>query len=143
MAVVGAVVTIAVAAFVFAIDQLTASSAPAITSGSGHTNTTQAQGLGAALLSWAPGLDGYTVVLANEPTDAGAVAEGDGLLATGIKDVGVLATAQHPGLKPAHSWDVFVGRYPSHAAAAEAASALQGRGQTGATVVDVQSPGAP
>jgi hypothetical protein len=82
-------------------------------------------------------------VIANEPTDPGATAEADGLLASGIKGVGVLATAQHPGLKPANTWDVFAGRYPSRTAAANEAIALLRRGQTGTTVVDVQSPGGP
>jgi len=135
------VVVLAVAGFWYGLHQLTANSAPAVKSGSGTTHTPGPHTTTTALNSWPPGLDGYTVVLANEPTDAAAVSDADGLVTDGIAGVGVLATTQHPGLKPAATWDVFAGRYPTHAQAAEAAITLLRRGQVNSRVVNVQPPG--
>jgi uncharacterized protein (DUF2237 family) len=137
------VVVLAVAGFWYGLHQLTANSVPAIRSGGANTHTPAPnnQTKTTALASWAPGLDGYTVVLANEPTDAAALSVANGLVADGIRGIGVLATAQHPGVRPAHTWDVFAGRYATHADAAEAAIALLNRGQVNSTVVNVQPPG--
>jgi predicted nucleic acid-binding Zn ribbon protein len=140
-----AVVVLAVAGFWYGLHQLTANSAPGIKSGSASTNTSPPSSgtTTTALASWPPGLDGYTVVLASEPTQAAAVTDADRLVADRITGIGVLATAEHPGLKPAHTWEVFAGRYPTHAQAAEAAIGLLRRGQVNSTVVNVQPPGGP
>lgn len=93
-----------------------------------------------ALAGWPPGLDGYTVILAQAPSQAAARRRGDALLAH-LSGVGVLDTVQHPEMKPPGAWEIFDGRYPSYPAALAAAQALRRRGQPGARPSLVQHPG--
>ena len=92
------------------------------------------------LAGWPPGLDGYTVILAQAPSQAAARRRGEALLAH-LSGVGVLDTAQHPEMKPPGVWEVFHGRYPSYAAALAAAGRLTRRGQPDAHPSLVQHPG--
>jgi hypothetical protein len=135
LVVIAVVVLIAAGAFAYALVRLTSNSgtttAPAVAS----------RAITPTLGSWAPGLDGWTVVLARDPTQAAARAQAQKLLHSGLPAIGVLATAQHPAMHHQGDWDVFSNRYPTKIAAQAAAATALKHGQRTAKAAEVQRPG--
>ena len=99
-----------------------------------------AVGRAPSLLTWPPGLSGWTVVLATTTDRATADAAAEQLASTGLPLVGVLDTTQHPRLKPGQ-FDVFVNRYAAQAEAQAAASTLAAHGHPGGVVREIAAPG--
>jgi hypothetical protein len=133
--VVGVVLALIAAGLVFGISQLS-DNAGRVT----VINQTTAQRT-STLATWQPGEDGYTVLLAAEPSRARARREASRLQAAELSGVGVLQKAQHPEMRFSGPWLVFSGRYPTYALARGAARAAVRRGQTHAVAALVQRPG--
>ena len=88
------------------------------------------------------GLDGYTVILGAEVTQAAARGEAAKFLAAHVAHVGVLEASQHPQLHPDDGpWVVFANRYPTYATAKAAAARVARHGQPQAVPALVQRPG--
>ncbi len=132
--VIGTVVLIIAGLLVFAVSRL--DSAGQVT-----VIKTTAAGQTATVGAWQPGLDGYTVILASEPSQAAARSEATRLVADHVAAVGVLNTSQHPQLRAKGAWEVFSGRYPSYALAKAAAARATKHGQPQAVPALVQRPG--
>ncbi len=132
------VIVVVIAAGIFAL---------VISALSNNTGTENAGSSGkhaaASIARWAPGLDGWTVILAGEPSASAANAAASTAIKAGVKDVGVLATSRYPAMYAHTPYDVFAGRYPSYAAAQTAATTLTKQGQPGARPSVVQRPGGP
>jgi hypothetical protein len=92
------------------------------------------------LATWPPGSDGYTVLL---KYTVGRTAAEDAARALPFKDVGVLATSQHPGIKPTNVFYVFVGRFATLQEAQKERDVLSRSGQPEARASLVQRPGGP
>jgi hypothetical protein len=75
---------------------------------------------------WPAGARGYTLVLASSPDHATAQVVARRLAAAGLS-VGILDASAHPGLRT-NRWAVFVGRFPTRAAAQARAAALRAQG---------------
>jgi hypothetical protein len=146
-----AVVVIAViGGFVLALHRLTGNTGPGT---GGHGTQSQSSGsstsAGAAtagpggFAAWPPGLDGWTVVLATDSSEQGAISAAQQLSQAGVRGIGVLATGDHPSMRPRNAWEVFSRRYPNQASAQSAATALIKQGLPAALAVQVQRPGAP
>jgi len=153
LAIVGTVVTLAAAAFVFLLVSLsnsanrsaaaavaaptvkttpagTAPSTPAATGPSTKTATSTTAAATAGIGSWPSGVTGYTVVLGVIPGKAAATTSATKIASAGIP-VGVLDSSDYSSMTPG-DWIVFSGTYTTRAEAATAASQLQAKGQTGA-----------
>ncbi len=135
VAVVAAVIVIAVAGFIVAIDRLSESSSNA--SGSPTAPSATAAGL-VTISEWPSHVAGWTVVLAHSRSVAVAYAKATKLASHGVP-AGVLDSSQHPGLLPG-TWVVFSGRYGSQGAANAAAATLASKGHRGAHAKLVQQP---
>jgi predicted nucleic acid-binding Zn ribbon protein len=135
LAVIAVVVVLLVGLLVFAISELTHSAGNVTV-----VETTPARS-STGPATWPPGLDGWTVILAEEPSRASAERTASQLLGAHVQGVGVLDTAQHPEMKPPRTWEVFGGRYPSYRAAADAALGLAHHGHRTARPSLVQRPG--
>jgi hypothetical protein len=133
--IIGAVVLLIAGGAFYAISQL-AGRAGTVT----VINTTTSKPT-SAVAAWAPGLDGYTVVLAAASSQATATGEATGLLAKRFADVGVLDVHEHPQMKFKGPWMVFSGRYPTYSDAKFAAARAAKRGQFAAKPALVQLPG--
>ena len=152
LAIVGGVVAVTAAAFVFVLISLSNSSdrsaaavvaaAPATTALPAAATTLQPPATttapaGAAttpstatFASWPSGVTGYTVVLTDVPSKAAATTSATRLAAAGIP-VGMLYSSDYSSLRPG-DWIVFSGTFNTRAQADAAASRLQSKGQTGA-----------
>jgi hypothetical protein len=83
-----------------------------------------------ALTVWPAGESGYTMVLVSLPASAGlasANARARQALRKGLKDVGVLVSAQYSSLHPGY-FVVFSGRYATQAQATAAVSSAHAKG---------------
>jgi hypothetical protein len=83
-----------------------------------------------ALTVWPAGQSGYTMVLESLPASAGlasANARARQALRKGLKDVGVLVSAQYSSLHPGY-FVVFSGRYATQAEAAAGVSSAHAKG---------------
>ena len=144
IAVIGIVILLVGAAFAIALINLSSdanraaaqSAATTIATSGPPASTTAA----AAIAGWAPGLPGWTVVLATS-TDEAAARQLAVELASRAPAVGLLDSSQHPALKPG-LWIVFSGRYPTDAGARTAAAALRAKGILSARVRLVARAGA-
>lgn len=134
--VIGAVVLLIAGVLIFAVLQLTSSAGKVSV-----VSPTAAARPTATVAAWAPGLDGYTVLLAAEPSQASALDEATHLQARQIADVGVLDRAQHPEMAFKGPWLVFSGRYPSFDLARAAAAEVAKRGEPQAAPALVQRAG--
>ena len=138
IAIVGTVVLLALLGLAIALVNLSS----VANNGASEAKTTTARATAPpapTISSWPVGLPGWTVVLATRRDPAAARTTATRIATSGIS-VGVLATSQHPALKPGH-WLVFSGRYPTKAAADAQAAALLAKGETGARARLVARPG--
>jgi hypothetical protein len=133
--VIGAVVLLIAGLLVFAISEL-GGNRPRIT-----VVTTVAARPTSTIGTWQTGLDGYTVLLAAEPSRATAEGEATRLLAGHVRAVGVLKVSQHPQVRFKGPWLVYTGRYPSFADAEAAAGRIARHGQPLAKPALVQRAG--
>ncbi len=134
--VIGLVVLLIAGGFAYALTRLGASAGTVTVVGGSTLHHARRTTLG----TWQPGLAGYTVVLASEPSRAAADHAATALVGH-VRGVGVLSTRQHPQMARQGVWDVFAGHYPTDAAAKAAAKRDDHRGHPGATAVLVQRPG--
>jgi len=152
LAIIGTVVLLGLAALAIALINLSASADRTAASAVKQTRTAAAP-LPAApvrpttapanphtLATWPVGLPGWTVILASKRHQAKAQAYAKGLLTAGLS-VGILYSSRYPAL-PAGRWIVFLGRYPTRAAAQAKSTALIARGYKAAHVHLVAKPGA-
>lgn len=93
----------------------------------------------AQIPGWAPGLPGYTVVLASRHSEATADATAQQYILAGTQ-VGVLESSEHPDLIPGY-WVVFYHRYPTRQEADTAAIELRAKGYGAAHVRLVERQG--
>lgn len=136
IAVIAAVIVIVAGLLALAISEL-AGSAGDVT----VVETTAGPRAAAGPAPWPPGLDGWTVILSADPSQALATRAASRLLHAHVAGIGVLDTRQHPEMTGPPAWEVFAGRYPSYADAASAATGLVRHGQPGARPALVQRPG--
>ena len=134
--VIGVVVLLIAGGFAYALSQLGSHAGRVTVVRPSATQRSSAATLG----SWAPGLAGYTVVLATDRSQSAADRAATALAAH-VSGVGVLSTREHPQMIHQGVWDVFAGHYPSYAAAESAAARAVHRGQAGAVPALVQHPG--
>jgi hypothetical protein len=83
------------------------------------------------LVAWPAGRNGYTVVLASEPTRRSALRRARQALREGLRDSGVLSSSQYSSLRPGY-FVAFAGIYRTLAAAQTAADRARDRGFDGA-----------
>jgi hypothetical protein len=136
--VIGLIVLLVVGGLVFALTQLgdNAGKVTILTTSSAGTSA----GRPVTLASWDPGSDGYTIILATDPSRAAAESAAKQLVPK-VKGVGVIETSHYPELTGPKGWDVFVGRFPTYASAKTAAVAAVHRGESTARPALVQRPG--
>lgn len=147
IAIVGAVVLVALAAFAIALVDLStnanrsAQNAAATPTGAkaSPTPTPAASHKPAPIAGWATGLSGWTVVLAQRHHKAKAENVARLFAGAGVQ-VGVLNSSNHPIMVPGY-WIVFSGRYPDQAAATAAAAKLRAGGHRRAQAREVAPPG--